>query len=151
MNPVVLRTVTRMMTPVLLLLSLVLLVRGHNAPGGGFVGGLMTASALILYLIAYDVETVRRLMPVPSVGLLALGLLVMLGSGLLPMLHGRPFLTGLWTQVPTPWGHPIKLGTPLLFDLGVYLVVVGATLGFILALEEGEEAEAEEDRERGGG
>lgn len=148
MNPVVLRTVTRMMTPVLLLLSLVLLVRGHNAPGGGFVGGLMTASALILYLIAYDVETVRRLMPVSPVGLLALGLLVMLGSGLLPMVHGRPFLTGLWTQVPAPWGQPLKLGTPLLFDLGVYLVVVGATLGFILAIEEGEKAEAEEDRER---
>ena len=148
MNPVVLRTVARMMTPVLLLLSLVLLVRGHNAPGGGFVGGLMTASALILYLIAYDVETVRRLMPVSPVGLLALGQLVVLGSGLLPMLHGRPFLTGLWTQVPAPWGHPLKLGTPLLFDLGVYLVVVGATLGFILSIEEGEKAEAREDLER---
>ncbi|WNG35421.1 Na+/H+ antiporter subunit B [Archangium violaceum] len=149
MNPVVLRTVARMMTPVLLLLSLVLLVRGHNAPGGGFVGGLMTASALILYLIAYDVETVRRLVRVSPVALLALGLLVSLGSGLLPMARGRPFLTGLWTQVPAPWGHHIKLGTPLLFDLGVYLVVVGATLGFILAIEEGEEAEADEDRERG--
>ncbi len=150
MNPVVLRTVARMMTPVLLLLSLVLLVRGHNAPGGGFVGGLMTASALILYLIAYDVETVRRLVRVSPMGLLAFGLLVVLGSGLLPMVHGRPFLTGLWTQVPVPWGPPLKLGTPLLFDVGVYLVVVGATLGFILAIEEGEEAEVKEDRERGG-
>lgn len=150
MNPVVLRTVARMMTPVLLLLSLVLLVRGHDAPGGGFVGGLMTASALILYLIAYDVRTVRRLMRVTPVGLLAFGLLVMLASGVLPMARGLPFLTGLWTKTPAPWGGHVDLGTPLLFDLGVYLVVVGATLGFVFALEEGEEAEAEEDRGKEG-
>lgn len=142
MNPVVLRTVAQKMTPVLLLLSVVLLVRGHDAPGGGFVGGLMAASALILYLLGYDVDTVRRLVRVEPVRLLAVGLLVALGSGVPAMLRGRPFLTGLWTQTPSPWGTHVELGTPLLFDVGVYLLVVGAALGFVFALEgrPGEEA-----------
>lgn len=136
MNPVVLRTVARKMAPVLLLLSVVLLARGHDRPGGGFVGGLMTLSALILYLLAYDVETVRGVVRVRPVRLLALGLLVMLGSGVPAMLQGRPFLTGLWVGAPAPWGGEVELGTPLLFDLGVYLLVVGATLSLVLALEE---------------
>ncbi|MDC0712866.1 Na+/H+ antiporter subunit B [Stigmatella sp. ncwal1] len=138
MNAVVLRTVTRSMTPVLLQLSLVLLVRGHNAPGGGFVGGLMTSAALILYLFAYDVQTVRRLVRVPPVRLMALGVLVVLGSASLPLVTGKPFLRAAWTEVSLPWGETLSLGTPMLFDVGVYLVVVGATLGFIFALEEGE-------------
>jgi multicomponent Na+:H+ antiporter subunit B len=135
MNPVVLRTVAQKMTPVLLLLSVVLLVRGHDAPGGGFVGGLMAASALILYLLGYDVATVRRLVRVEPVRLLGVGLLVALGSGVPAMLQGRPFLTGLWTHTPSPWGTHVELGTPLLFDVGVYLLVVGAALGFVFTLE----------------
>ena len=150
MNPVVLRTVAQKMTPVLLLLSVVLLVRGHDAPGGGFVGGLLATSALTLYLFAYDVAAVRRLARVEPVRLLALGLLLMVGSGLLASLQGKTFLTGLWTRTPSPWGTHVELGTPLLFDLGVYVLVVGAGLGFVFALEEGEEAEAQEDRTKAG-
>ena len=148
MNPVVLRTVARMMTPVLLLLSLVMLVRGHDAPGGGFVGGLLAVSAFILYLIACDVKTVQRLVRVHPVILMAVGLLVILGSGTLPLLWGRPFLTGLWTSVRAPWGGQVDLGTPLLFDLGVYLVVFGTALSFILSMEKG--SEEEEDNQRRG-
>ncbi|MFY0529184.1 MnhB domain-containing protein [Archangium gephyra] len=148
MNPVVLRTMARMMTPVLLLLSLVLLVRGHDAPGGGFVGGLLAVSALILYLIAYGVKTVQRVVWAHPVVLMAVGLLIMMGSGTLPMLLGRPFLTGLWTYVPAPWGGQVHLGTPLLFDLGVYLVVFGTALCFILSMEKG--SEEEEDNQRRG-
>ncbi|WNG61134.1 sodium:proton antiporter [Archangium gephyra] len=146
MNPVVLRTVARMMTPVLLLLSLVLLVRGHNAPGGGFVGGLLAVSAYFLYFMGSDVKTVQRLVRVHPVILMAVGLLIILGSGTLPMLFGRPFLTGLWTRVSGPWGSEIDLGTPLLFDLGVYLVVFGTALTFILSMEKG--SEEIEDNER---
>lgn len=148
MNPVVLRTVARMMTPVLMLLSLVMLVRGHNAPGGGFVGGLLAVSACILYLIAYDVTTVQRLVRVHPVILMAVGLLVILGSGTLPLLFDQPFLTGLWTSVHAPWGGQVDLGTPLLFDLGVYLVVFGTALSFILSMEKG--SEEEEDNQRRG-
>lgn len=148
MNPVVLRTVARMMTPVLLLLSLVMLVRGHDAPGGGFVGGLLAVSASILYLIAYDVKMVQRLVRVHPVILTAVGLLVLMGTGTLPMLFGLPFLTGLWTSVPAPWGGEVDLGTPLLFDVGVHLVVFGTALSFILSMEKG--SEEEEDNERRG-
>ncbi|EAU66388.1 Na+/H+ antiporter [Stigmatella aurantiaca DW4/3-1] len=98
----------------------------------------MTSAALILYLIAYDVQTVRRLVRVPPVRLMALGILVALGSATLPLATGKPFLRAAWTKLPLPWGGELSLGTPMLFDVGVYLVVVGATLGFIFALEEGE-------------
>jgi multicomponent Na+:H+ antiporter subunit B len=137
MKSVVVRTMARSMTPVLLQLSLVLLVRGHNAPGGGFVGGLMTSAALILYLIAYDVQTVRRLVRVSPMRLMALGLTVTLGTAAAPLALGKPFLRAAWTELPLPWGGTLALGTPMLFDVGVYLVVVGAALGFILALAEG--------------
>ncbi|KFA94433.1 MnhB domain-containing protein [Archangium violaceum] len=148
MNPVVLRTVARMMMPVLLLLSLVMLVRGHNAPGGGFVGGMLAVSAYFLYFMGSDVKTVQRLVRVHPVILMAVGLLVIMGSGTLPMLLGRPFLTGLWTRVAGPWGSEIDLGTPLLFDLGVYLVVFGTALSFILSMEKGSE-EIEDNERRG--
>ncbi|SEL33529.1 multisubunit sodium/proton antiporter, MrpB subunit [Stigmatella aurantiaca] len=141
MNSVVLRAVARTMTPVLLQLSLVLLVRGHNAPGGGFVGGLMTSAALILYLIAYGTGTVRRLVRVSPMKLMAMGLAVTLGTAALPLVTGQPFLRSAWTELSLPWGGHLALGTPMLFDVGVYLVVVGATLGFILALAEGEGSE----------
>lgn len=146
MSPVVLRTVARMMTPVLLLLSLVLLVRGHNAPGGGFVGGLLAVAAFILYLLGSGVRMVQRLVRVHPVLVMAVGLLVLMGCGVLPMLLGRPFLTGLWTQVRTPWGSPVKVGTPILFDVGVYLVVFGTTLNFILSMEKGSREEEDNGR-----
>lgn len=146
MSPVVLRTVARMMTPVLLLLSLVLLVRGHDAPGGGFVGGLMAVAAFILYLLSSGVQVVQRLVRVHPVLIMSVGLLVLMGCGVFPMLLGRPFLTGLWTQVRTPWGDPVSVGTPLLFDVGVYLVVFGTTLNFILSMEKGSREEADNER-----
>ncbi|MBN1206183.1 MAG: Na(+)/H(+) antiporter subunit B [Myxococcaceae bacterium] len=144
MNPVVLCTVARMMAPVLLLFSLVLTVRGHDSPGGGFVGGLLATAAFTLLLVAQPEELVRRRPRVDPTRLAITGLLVALGSGLPALFLGRPFLTGLWAQVPLPGGGALKLGTPQLFDAGVYLLVLGTAMAFILGLLHGEEEEARE-------
>ena len=133
MNSLILRTAVRVFQPVLLVYSFFLLVAGHNQPGGGFVGGLVAAAALALYAIAYDAQSARTLAIVNPRTTIGIGLMLALVSGLLPLLGGLPLMTGLWTDVPLVG----VLGTPILFDIGVYLVVIGVTLLMVLTLVEG--------------
>jgi multicomponent Na+:H+ antiporter subunit B len=132
----ILQTATRALQPVLLLYSIFLLVTGHNEPGGGFVGGLVASAALALYALAYDVASARRLAPVEPRTLVGMGLLLALASGVWPLLWGQPFMTGTWGRVVLPGAVTPMLGTPLLFDTGVYLLVVGVTLLVILTMAE---------------
>lgn len=136
MNSLILRTTTRFLFPLLLLLAVYLTLRGHNAPGGGFIGGLVAAGAFGLYLIAEGPEQMLRALRTHPTTLLSIGLLLALTAGVLPWFQGLPFMTGLWGKIPVGWGEPIKQGTPLLFDVGVFLVVVGFTLTIVLSLEE---------------
>jgi multicomponent Na+:H+ antiporter subunit B len=130
----ILATAVQLLLPLLLLFSLFLLFRGHNDPGGGFVGGLSAAAGFALYALASGVAAARRLLHVHPRTLIAAGLLTALGSGLAGPAAGRPFMTGLWSAVKIPvFG---KFGTPLLFDAGVYLVVVGVTTLIIFSLME---------------
>ena len=133
MNSLILRTAVRVFQPVLLVYSFFLLVAGHNQPGGGFVGGLVAAAALALYAIAYDAQSARTLAIVNPRTTIGIGLMLALVSGLLPLLGGLPLMTGLWMDVPLVGA----LGTPILFDIGVYLVVIGVTLLMVLTLVEG--------------
>lgn len=134
MTSLVLSTATRFLLPLMLLFSLFLLFRGHNDPGGGFVGGLVAATGVVLYALAYGVETAQRLLRVHPRVLIAIGSLCALGSGALACLSGRPFLTGLWSVYELPVVG--KVGTPLVFDVGVYVTVVGVTLLIIFSLAE---------------
>jgi multicomponent Na+:H+ antiporter subunit B len=136
MTSLILRTTTRFLLPLLLLLSVFLLLRGHHEPGGGFSGGLVAAAAFVLCRFAFGVEDVKRALPVDSRALIGFGLLVAIASGSLALMVGRPLMTALWIQVPVPGFGDLDLGTPLLFDLGVYLTVVGVTLSIILPLAE---------------
>ena len=136
MDSVVLRTAIRYLLPLLLLFSVFALLRGHNEPGGGFVGGLVASSAFALYAIAYDVEHARQLLPGSPRRLIGLGLLVAALSGMIGVLAGEPFMTAQWDNRPIPVIG--KLGTPLLFDIGVYLTVIGVVLTIIFALAEEE-------------
>jgi len=136
LNSLILRVTTRFLLPLLLLFSVFLLLRGHNEPGGGFSGGLVGASAYVLYSIAFGVPETRQALGVDPRGVVGAGLLVALGSGMLPLLRGRPFMTGAWGQLDVPGLGTVHLGTPLVFDVGVYLVVIGVTLSIILPLAE---------------
>lgn len=136
MESVVLRTATRYLWPLLLLFSIFVLLRGHNEPGGGFVGGLVASTAFALYAIAFDVAHARQLLKVSPRYLMGAGLAIAAGSGLVGVLLGDPFMTGQWDTREFPAVG--KLGTPLLFDIGVYLTVIGVTLTIIFALAEEE-------------
>ncbi len=136
MTSLILRTATRFLLPLLLLFSLFLLARGHHEPGGGFSGGLVAAGAFVLYRFAFGAEGARRALPVDPRSLIGAGLLVAVGSGSLPLLAGRPLMTALWGQVSVPGFGDLDVGTPLLFDAGVYLAVVGVALSIILPLAE---------------
>jgi multicomponent Na+:H+ antiporter subunit B len=131
---VILSTAVRLLLPLLLLFSVFVLFRGHNEPGGGFIGGLVAAAAFALYAIAHGVEQARTRLWVEPRLLIALGLLMALASGLVSLLSGQSFMTGVWTGLELPVLG--KLGTPLLFDIGVYCTVVGVTLLIVFSLAE---------------
>lgn len=130
----ILLTATRYLVPILLLFSLFLLTRGHNEPGGGFVGGLVAGAAFALYALAHTVHQARLLLRFPPRTLIGTGLLIAVGSGLVALLFQRPFMTGIWSTVELPiFG---KLGTPGIFDIGVYIAVLGVILQIIFELME---------------
>lgn len=137
----ILRTAARYLMPILLLFSVFLLFRGHNKPGGGFIAGLVAAAAFSLYAIANDVRAARRLVRVEPQTLLGAGLLLALSSGVVSLVAGREFMTGVWGYVRLPLIGELYLGTPLFFDIGVYAVVIGVALMdvFTLAEEAGEQ------------
>lgn len=134
MYSLILATAARGLLPLLLVFSVFVLLRGHNEPGGGFVGGLSAAAAFALYALAHGAAAARRTLRVDPKRLMGVGLLLSLASGCLGLLAGRPFLSALWDDTPLPVVG--KLGTPILFDVGVYLVVVGVVLTILLPLIE---------------
>jgi len=127
----ILQTATRVLMPLLLLFAVFLLLRGHNAPGGGFVGGLVVSAAFILHATAYGVEASRRVLMIDASTLLGIGLSVALASALPSAFMGRPFMSALWG---TLGGAGVPVGTPLVFDVGVFLAVIGVvlTIAFML-------------------
>ncbi|MHB8798652.1 MAG: Na+/H+ antiporter subunit B [Thermoanaerobaculia bacterium] len=138
MRSVILAAATRIVFPLLLLFSVFLLFRGHNEPGGGFVGGLVAATAYALLALTGGVAAARRVLPARPEVLIGTGLLAALASGLVGLAAGRPFMTGLWGDASLPVvGKP---GTPVLFDAGVYLTVLGVVLLILLTLQEEDEA-----------
>ena len=127
MNSLILQIATRVLMPLLLLFALFMLGRGHNEPGGGFVAGLVVSAAYALQAFAFGVPAARRALIVDPEKLLGVGLFVALATGLFAATQGRPFLTALW------WG---SLGSPLFFDVGVFLVVIGVVLTMTFTLAE---------------
>lgn len=140
MSSLILRTAARYLIPLLILFSVFTLFRGHNLPGGGFSGGLLAATAFALYVFAWDAASARRALQIDPHFLIGTGLLVSLLSGLPGLLTGTAYLTGKWIDIGLA-KQKTAIGTPLVFDIGVYLVVVGASLMIILSLTEEEEKE----------
>lgn len=136
MSSLILRAATRVLAPMMLMLSLFLLWRGHNLPGGGFIGGLVATSAVALQGIAFGPAAARRTLVLPPAVLAAVGLACAVLATLPAALFALPFFTGLWLKLDLGEGAVLPLSTPLLFDIGVFLVVVGGVCAVLLALEE---------------
>jgi multisubunit Na+/H+ antiporter MnhB subunit len=131
----ILRAATRLLVGLILVFSVYLLFRGHNAPGGGFSAALVAGTAFSLFAIAEGPQAVRQALRVDPRVLIAWGLLLATGSGLLAVIFGQPYMTGLW-WTPKAFDGALAVGTPLFFDIGVFLVVLGTILTLVLKLEE---------------
>ncbi|MEM6382549.1 MAG: Na(+)/H(+) antiporter subunit B [Pseudomonadota bacterium] len=138
MNTLILRTFAPYLTTLMILFSIFVLLRGHNEPGGGFIGGLIAASALAIYGISNGVPAVRRAIWAHPVHLAGAGLFLSALSGLPSILYDFPYMTGLWSTLYI-FGVEVKISSILFFDIGVYLVVLATIGGIALTLEEREE------------
>ncbi|MBU2958259.1 Na+/H+ antiporter subunit B [Paracoccus sp. 1_MG-2023] len=137
MQSLILTTATRLLVALLLVFSIYALLRGHNLPGGGFIGGLIGATAFILYAITATVEEAKSALLVDPSNIAVAGLGFAAIGGLASVLAGKPFLTGLWLFLfAEEGGKGMPLSTVLLFDAGVYLAVFGGILTLVFALEE---------------
>ena len=133
-STVIVRVTSTLIQPVMFVFSVFLLVRGHDQPGGGFAGGLVFAAAFALRVLSHGLASARARLRVDPRVLVALGLTFALTSALLGVSAGEPFFAALWTRLGRGQ-DAIEFGTPLLFDLGVYLVVGGAILTVLFALQ----------------
>ncbi len=139
MNSLILSTATRMLMPLILALSVFVFLRGHNEPGGGFIGGLLAATAYALVEKAEGLAKARRLLVFDPQALAAFGLGCALIAGLWGGFAYGDFLKGVWPLLTVDaeghkQGWPV--GSIMLFDFGVYLVVLGSVCGILFALEE---------------
>ena len=137
MSTVIFRTIAPILAAIMVVFSVFVLLRGHNEPGGGFIGGLIAAAAVALYGIAVGVAEVRRAIKIDPLALAGFGVLLASFSGLVSIAYEVPFLTGLWT-IFTFEGTEIAISSPMFFDIGVYFVVLGTLAAVALALEEDE-------------
>ncbi len=136
MNTVIFRTLAPFLASLMLFFSLFVLLRGHNDPGGGFIGGLIAASAMAIYSLAAGVAEARRALRLHSLAIAGFGVFIAGFSGLLSAFADVPFLTGLWLDLAMPDGTKLALSTPLIFDFGVYFTVFGVMTTIALSLEE---------------
>lgn len=137
-NDVILQTVTKVVTFIILAFSIFIFFSGHNEPGGGFIGGLMTSAALVLLLLAYDLETVKKMIPIDFKTLIPIGLTFAVLTGVGSFLFDVPFLTHAFGYFNLPLLGKTELATAVIFDTGVYLVVIGITLTIIQTIGEDE-------------
>jgi multicomponent Na+:H+ antiporter subunit B len=132
-RPLLLEYTARAIYWLMLVVSVWILLRGHNAPGGGFISGLVAVAATSLMAIVYGCDRARRAMPLSPIPLTGVGILLALVSGIPALLGNKPYLTHAWWTVDLGFTS-LKLSTVLVFDVGVYAAVWGAFTLYLLAL-----------------
>lgn len=135
MSSLILRTMAPLLSALLLLFSAFFLLRGHDDPGGGFIGGLLAVGALVTRVLVHGAADVRRLLRVRPLAIAGAGLAAAAASGIAGWLTSEGFFVPVWAPMPPQVGQ-LALGTPLLFDVGVYAVVLGFGATIVLAFAE---------------
>jgi len=131
MNSIILSTGARLLTALFLVFSVYVLLRGHNAPGGGFIGGLIAACGFAIHVFSGGLAEARKALPTDPRNIAGMGLVAALIAGIMPVLTGAAPFGGVWGEF-----MGLALSNILLFDIGVYLAVFGGILTLIFALEE---------------
>jgi multicomponent Na+:H+ antiporter subunit B len=137
-NDLILKTTTNIIVFIILAFSFKLFLAGHNNPGGGFIGGLMTSGAFILMYLTYGIGQIRKVLRVSFPFLIALGLAVAVATGIGAFFFNAPFLSHTDGYFYLPILGKTHLATAVLFDIGVYLTVIGVTMTIILSIAEDE-------------
>lgn len=137
-NDVILRTVVRFVVFIILTLAIYLFFAGHYSPGGGFIGGLVIASAFVLLYLTFDIEKVQQGIPVDFKKVAALGVFLAVGTGFGSVLFGADFLTQTAQKFHIQLLGDKELGTVMIFELGVALTVVGVVMTIIVSIAEGD-------------
>jgi multicomponent Na+:H+ antiporter subunit B len=133
MRNIVLIKISRLYLVAMIIFSIFVLLRGHNHPGGGFIGGIITSTGFIFYGIINGSDKVKGLLRISTIELMGAGLLAGLIALLIPVFAGSEPFTGVWTEFSI-FSRVVHLGTPLLFDTGIYLVVTGVFLSIIISV-----------------
>jgi multicomponent Na+:H+ antiporter subunit B len=137
MNSLILNAATRLLVSLILLFSVYMLLRGHNEPGGGFIGGLIAAIGIAVYAIAFGPGAARSVVRVDPMTLAMVGLATALCAGAFSFFFAEPPFTGAWWFAGATAGSKgLPLSNVLVFDIGVYLGVIGSALTLVIALEE---------------
>ncbi len=131
MRSLILVVGARILTGLMLVFSIYTLLRGHNTPGGGFIGGLIAAAGFVLHAFAVGVDRTRAALRLDPRSIGTIGMILALSSGIASAFVGSAPFTGLWFTV-----GGLSLSTVLFFDTGVYLAVVSAILTLVFALDE---------------
>ncbi len=133
MNSVILQIASKYVRALLLIFALIVLFRGHNHPGGGFIGGMLAGLSVAYRGFAYQQEEVRNNTKIQPEYYIAFGFFLILVSMVPSLIMGHDLMTGEWLKLNTFLGQ-IKLGTPLIFDVGVFSAVIGVTILFMFSL-----------------
>ncbi len=138
MNSIIFTAGARILVALVFVFSLFMLLRGHHLPGGGFIGGLLGAISFIVYALACGSEEARKALRVSPEGLAMVGLGIALAAGLVSALFGDPLFTGQWYWVGGDSYETalFSINSVLVFDIGVYLVVLGGILSLTFAFDE---------------
>lgn len=134
MNSVILQIASKYVKAILLIFAFIALLRGHNYPGGGFIGGLLAALSVAFRSLAFSAQEVKERLLMQPRYYIAIGLLVIILSLLPSLFQGAALMKGLWLIIDIPIYGALKLGTPFLFDIGIFMVVIGVTLMFLFTL-----------------
>ncbi|MCS6761831.1 MAG: Na(+)/H(+) antiporter subunit B [Candidatus Devosia symbiotica] len=134
MNTVIFRTIAPIIVAIMLVFSVYVCLRGHNEPGGGFIGGLIAALAIVVLGISSSAAEARRALHFDPLSIAGAGVLLAGLSGLLSIFNGNPFMTSIWLYLNIG-GSIVPFSTPMVFDIGVYFVVFGTIASITLALE----------------
>lgn len=133
-HPPIMQTLTRLLFPLMLMVAVFIFLRGHNLPGGGFIAGLIASVALISQYLANGIDWTNERLRIDMHRVIWIGLLIATLTGVVSMLIGYPFLTTTFTYLTWPVVGKFEVASAIAFDLGVFLVVVGATVMILVEL-----------------
>src|SRR5699024_1257408 len=135
-NDLIVQTVTQVVGFIILTLATYLFFSGHDAPGGGFIGGLVLASEFVLILLAVDFETLKEELPVDFKRVGAAGVFIVLASGFSSVFFGEPFLNQVFLEFTVPFFGTIEWTYGTIFEIGGALTVIGVVVTIILSISE---------------